>query len=152
MSKNVFFQVAIYACTCCGRKEEFVSLKQWMKKERGKCNECGKSDVEIFEADLLYFYDPEENYLFPATPDVPKSKTGCKEHHGADKMHWTEGLIFCTHCDGFLMQFVEYTDGLYPEAYKKFAIEESKLRAPDVLYNCKDGKQIYTSEFDFRAN
>ncbi len=149
MSDKIFFEVAIYACTCCGLKEEFISLKQWMKKVKGECNECGKSDVELFEADMLYLYDLEENFFFPATP-MPKSI--CKDHHGIDKMHWTEGLIFCTHCDGFLMQFVEYTNGLYPEAYERFAIEESKLCAPDLWYDCKDGDRIITSEFDFRAN
>ena len=101
---------------------------------------------------MLYFYDPEENYFFPAIPDVPESKSGCKGLHGAVKMHWTEGLIFCTHCDGFLMQFVEFINGCQPEAYKAFAIEESKLSAPDLWYNCINGDRIMNFDYKFRAN
>ena len=152
MNNKIFFEAAIFACTCCGHKDEFLSIKEWAELVKGEGKDCGKSDVALFEPFLLHIYNEDENYIFPVVPDILQPKSFCTDHHGKDKLHWTEFVINCRYCDEYTMQFVEYTEGMYREAYEKFAIEESKLCAPDLWYDCKDGDRIMTSQFDFRAN
>jgi hypothetical protein len=152
MSGSIFFETALFACKCCGYKNEFLSTKEWATELKGVCTGCKKSDVILFKPNLLFYYDVEENYIFPVVPDTIHTRSFCKDHYEKDRMHWTNFVICCSNCNDYLMYFVEYTNGFYPDAYEKFAIEQSKLRAPDLKYDCKNGRTIYTTEFDFTAN
>ncbi len=141
--KPVFYQAAIYCCKNCGYKSEVYSNMELIvdKYEADFCGLCGLVTPNRSWVYFLYRWD-HYNYgkLTTDLARLPKERTYCTECNLAngtsDDIHWTELMVDCPKCESEMV-FFEHTDGAKIDEFKEIAIEESKLKAPEMQY-CYD--------------
>ena len=148
-SKN-FFATAAFKCTC-GHTAVFYSFKQYADIVKADCSICEVKNTVLFSEIIVYYWSEEEQYFFPVVTEIAPAHAGCKAHHGKNQLYWTELIIGHGECDG-MMQFVEQAEGKETKRFEKFAIEESKPKAPEMWYHTNDSTYMCLSKFDFKAN
>lgn len=147
-NKPIFLQAARYRCVKCFHSCEVYSNFEWVEGFIDTCHKCGTEQVETFYIPVfLYRWDcyPKLS-IDPAS--LPEENTGCKEcpHVKAvgGKYHWTELGLPCWECDSGGMVFEKYIDGEKMEEFIEIAIEQSKLKVPDMTYTrVENGHEYY---------
>ncbi|MCF8451072.1 MAG: hypothetical protein K9G49_14460 [Taibaiella sp.] len=138
-NKPIFHQAAKYRCINCAYSCEVYSNFEWVESYIDDCHQCGAEQVAYFGLPVfLYRSDCYPTLsIDPAT--LPDEKAGCAEcpHVKAKggKFHWTELEITCWECEGGGMKFEEFIEGIRMDEFIEIAIEESKLKAPDIGYS-----------------
>ena len=101
-----------------------------------KCLACGKTYVTFFDPCVLFRPDIDE-HLHPRCAGLAEDKTACKGCLGVEKLHWTEKVMNCIHCDMYTMRFTSHVPGLHIEAFKDYI---SRPLPPEFQRTSLDGR------------
>ena len=112
------------------------------------CSKCGKDNapthylpVFLYRWDCYPKLSIDPAYLSDEKMDCPDC---CNTIGLTGHFHWTELRAVCWECESGKMLFSELIDGIKMGEFINIAIEESKLKAPEIGYTCSvNGHEYY---------
>ena len=137
-----FCKSATFTCNCCAYSTTIYSDIEWLDvTEELFCDECNGDCYRNCDAGMIYRDDLDEEVpLHMQMTTLPAGKHQCDHciQHNS-RIHWTEQLVHCHHCDKDSMLFTEYTVGENILLFYEQCVDAAKPADPPMLWIEKNG-------------